>query len=57
MKDFWAIWVLNFSGRKENDQLRMKRFLPKLKDYGVKDVLLEEIPRSSDASQINGYLE
>jgi hypothetical protein len=50
MTDFSAIWVLNFSGRKEEWPSWSEKFLAKAKRSGIKDVLLGkvEIPTSLD---------
>jgi hypothetical protein len=48
MTDFSAIWVLNFSGRKEEWPSWSEKFLAKAKRSGIKDVLVGkvEIPTS-----------
>jgi predicted nucleic acid-binding protein len=48
MTDFSAIWVVNFSGRKEEWPSWNEKFLDKAKRSGIKDVLLGkvEIPSS-----------
>jgi hypothetical protein len=50
MTDFSAIWVLNFSGRKEDWPSWSEKFLAKAKSSGINDVLLErvDIPSSLD---------
>jgi hypothetical protein len=50
MSDFSAIWVLNFSGRKEEWPSWSDKFLAKAKRSGIEDVLLGrvEIPTSLD---------
>jgi hypothetical protein len=48
MTDFSAIWVLDFSGRKEEWPSWNEKFLAKAKRSGIKDVMLgkAEIPSS-----------
>jgi gag-polypeptide of LTR copia-type len=43
MTDFSAIWVLNFSGRKEEWPSWNEKFLAKAKRSGIKDVLLGKV--------------
>jgi hypothetical protein len=50
MAHFSAIWVLNFSGRKEEWPSWSEKFLAKAERSGIKDILLGkvEIPTSLD---------